>query len=304
MLRYVAGRLLQAVASLLVIATLVFVLVRLTGDPTTLLVPEYAPAGAQEVLRRQLGLDQPLYVQYWQFLGGLFTLDLGTSFGGASVADQLLTYLPATAALAVVAILGAALVAVPLGILSAVYQGSLVDRAARLLAMLGQSVPVFWLAIMLILFFSVRMGWLPVAGQADPSSYVLPAIAVGWPAAAGIVRLTRSSMLDVLGADYVRMARAKGLSPGVVVAKHALRNALIPVITFSSLLLGTFMNGSVVVETIFAWPGVGRMAFESVTARDFPMVQGAVLMFAAFFILLNLVVDLIYVVVDPRIRYR
>lgn len=303
MITYVLGRVVQALASIFVIATIVFLLVRLSGDPTTLLVPEYAPAGAQELLRHQLGLDRPLYVQYGQFVGGLFTLDLGTSFGGANVARQLLTYLPATASLAGVAILFAVIVAVPLGILSAVYKGSAVDRIARLVAMLGQSIPVFWLAIMLILVLSVRLGWLPVAGKGGFSTYVLPGIAVGWPAAAGIVRLTRSSMLDVLDADYIRMAHAKGLPPTTVVVKHALRNALIPVITFSSLLLGTFMNGSVVVESIFAWPGVGRMAFTSVTQRDFPMVQGAVLMFAAFFIVINLVVDLLYVVIDPRIRY-
>jgi peptide/nickel transport system permease protein len=304
MVRYLAGRIFQALLGLIFIATLVFLLVRTTGDPGRILTSEFAPVEVQEEIRERLGLDQPLYVQYATYMAGLATGDLGSSFNGEPVIDILLERLPATASLAFTAMLVAVLLGIPLGVLSAVYQGSPVDIFSRTVALFGQSVPSFWLAIMLVLIFAVILGILPVAYSVGPESYVLPSIAVGWAAVAGIARLVRSSMLDVLGSDYVRMARAKGLPSHVVVLKHGLRSAIVPVLTFSGLVLGSFLNGSVVVETVFAWPGIGQLTLDAVNGRDFPVVQGAVLMIAVFFITINLAVDVLYAVMDPRIRYR
>lgn len=304
MLRFVAGRVLQAALGLIFIATLVFFLVRATGDPGRILTSEFAPVEVQQEIRERLGLDRPLYVQYGTYMAGLATGNLGSSFNGEPVIDILLERLPATASLAFSAMLVAVLLGIPLGVLSAVYQGSPVDIFSRTVALFGQSVPSFWLAIMLVLVFAVILRILPVAYSDGPESYVLPSIAVGWAAVAGIARLVRSSMLDVLGSDYVRMARAKGLPSHVVILKHGLRSAIVPVLTFSGLVLGSFLNGSVVVETVFAWPGIGQLTLDAVTGRDFPVVQGAVLLIAVFFITINLAVDLLYAVMDPRIRYR
>jgi peptide/nickel transport system permease protein len=304
MVRYIASRLVQAVISILFIATAVFIVVRLTGDPINVYVPEYAPASTQELVRHRLGLDKPVIEQYASFLGGLLTLDLGTSFTSRPVLEILLEHLPATASLALVSVGVAVILAIPLGILSAAYRGSFIDTVARTIALFGQSVPSFWFAIMLILIFGVVLRWFPVAQQSGWDSYVLPAIAIGWAPVAGIVRLTRSSMLEVMDSDYVRMARAKGVPVQVIYVKHALRNAIIPVITYTGLVLAAFLNGSLVVENVFAWPGVGKMALDGVTSRDFPVVQGVVLMSAIFLIAINLLVDILYVFIDPRIRYR
>jgi peptide/nickel transport system permease protein len=197
---------------------------------------------------------------------------------------------------------------IPLGVLSAVYRDTLIDKIAKVVAFLGQSTPSFWLAIMLILFLGVylhEMGLpaLPVSGRGGPATYVLPAFAMGWAVVAGLVRLTRSSMLDVLDSDYMTMARAKGLSETVVIWKHALRNAMIPVVTYSGLILASFLNGSVVIEQVFAWPGLGRLVLTSVTARDFPVVQTVVVLIGVFLIVVNLLVDILYAFIDPRIRY-
>ena len=304
MIRYIAGRVGQALVSVLAITTLVFVLVRLTGDPISMLVPDYFPMEFREQIRERLGLDGPLYQQYAKYIGGLLVLDLGTSFTGRPVMEILLQHLPGTASLALAAFIVAVLLAVPLGFLSAVYRGSIIDTGARTIAILGQSIPSFWLAIMLILVFGVALGWLPVAHRGGLSSYILPAFAMGWAAVAGIVRLTRSSMLEVMDSDYVRMAHAKGLPKRVVYIKHALRSAIIPVITFTGLVVASFLNGAVVVENVFSWPGVGKMVLDGVRTRDFPVVQGAVIMVSVFFITINLVVDMIYVLIDPRIRYK
>lgn len=304
MVRYIAGRLFQAFLGLLFITTLVFFLVRLTGDPARVLTSEFAPAEVQDLIRERLGLDRPLYEQYLSYMGGVVTLDLGHSFSGRPVMEILLEKLPGTASLALAAMIVAIALGVPLGILSAVYRGSGVDIFSRTVALLGQSVPSFWLAIMLVLVFAVILDWLPVAYGRGIESYVLPAIAVGWAAVAGIARLVRSSMLDVLDSDYVRMARAKGLPPRVVIWKHAFRSAIVPVLTYGGLVLGSFLNGSVVVETVFAWPGLGMLTMDAVSSRDFPVVQGAVILIAAFFISINLLVDVAYAVLDPRVRYR
>lgn len=304
MVRFISIRLLQAFLGLIFITTLVFFLVRLTGDPARILMSEFAPAELRDELAARLGLDRPLHEQYVSYMGDLLRLDLGSSFNGRPVMDILLERLPATATLAFAALIVAVALGVPLGILSAVYPGRPIDIFSRTVALFGQSVPAFWLAIMLVLIFAVILRWFPVAYGDRLESYVLPAIAIGWAAVAGIARLVRSSMLDVLESDYVRMARAKGLPPRVVILKHAFRSAIIPVLTFSGLVLGSFLNGSVVVETVFAWPGLGKQTMDAVTSRDFPVVQGAVIMIAVFFITINLLVDLLYAFLDPRIRYR
>jgi len=302
--RYILSRLFQATLGILFITTLVFALVRLTGDPSSILVSDFAPIEVQERVRERLGLDRPIYEQYAAYMGGLLRGDLGESFSGRPVSEILAQYLPGTASLAAVALVLVLLIAVPLGILSAVYRGSWIDTVARAIALFGQSVPSFWLAIVLVLIFAVILDLLPVAYRSGPESYILPAVAMGWAAVAGIVRLIRSSMLDVLDSDYVRMARAKGMPPRNVVVKHALRSALIPVLTFAGLVFASFMNGSVVVESVFAWPGIGTMTLDAVSGRDFPVVQGAVILIAVFFILINLAVDILYAFLDPRIRYR
>ena len=302
--RYLLGRVGQAFFSIFVIVTLVFALVRLTGDPSSIYVDERALVEVQERVRERLGLDRPLYEQYGTYIAGLITLDLGESFTGRPVLEIILERLPATVSLALVAMGITLLVGVPLGIMAAVYRNSVGDTFARGVALLGQSIPSFVLAIMLVLAFAVWLPLFPVAFRSGPSSYILPAVTMAGVAVAGVVRLIRSSMLDVLDSDYVRMARAKGLSTRSITIKYAFRSALIPILTYTGLLLGIFMNGSVVVESIFGWPGVGKMVLDSVSIRDFPVVQGAVIMIAIIFITINLIVDVLYALLDPRIRYR
>jgi peptide/nickel transport system permease protein len=296
---------LQAVFNLLFIASMVFWLVRLIGDPTTLLVPQYAPPSVVQQVKANLGLDHPLYVQYFNYLNDLVHLNLGTSFAtGQPITQLLLSSFVATLMLSLVALLIAVVVALPLGILSAIYQGSPIDTFSRTFALLGQSTPTFYLSILLVLAFGVNLRWFPVAGRAGPSSYILPGIALGWAAMAGIIRLTRSSMLDTLDADYIRMARAKGLPTHVIATKQALRNALIPVATFTGLVLAGFLGGAVVIESIFDWQGIGQTTLNAVQDRDYPLIQGAVIVVAACFIIVNFIVDMLYLVIDPRIRYR
>jgi peptide/nickel transport system permease protein len=305
MIRYVVSRLVQAVLNLFFVATLVFFLVRLTGDPTTLLVPQYAPASVVHQVKADLGLDRPVYIQYLKFLNNLLHFNLGTSFStGQPISGLLFSSFVATALLSLVALVIAVVVALPLGIFSALYKGSVVDTFARAVALLGQSTPTFYLSILLVLGFGVELQWFPVAGRDGPTSYILPGIALGWASMAGIVRLTRSSMLDTLDADYIRMARAKGLPTFVVATKHALRNALIPVVTFTGLVLAGFLGGAVVIESIFNWQGIGQTSLQGVQDRDYPLVQGAVILVAACFIAVNFLVDMLYLVVDPRIRYQ
>ena len=307
--RYIVNRILQSIVNLMFITVLVFLLARSIGDPADVFIPDELPQEAVDAFRKKLGLDQPLYTQYWLFIKDLARGDLGTSVRGhRPVTQMLVERLPATFSLAAVAMLIALTMGIPLGVLSAVYRDTFIDRIAKLVAFLGQSTPAFWLGIMLMLLFGVfffqqGLPSLPISGRGGPSTYVLPAFTLGWFVVAGLVRLTRSSMLDVLDADYVTMARAKGLSERVVIWKHALRNAMIPVLTYSGLILGGFMNGSVVVEQVFAWPGIGRMALSSVSGRDYPVIQGVVLMIGFFFIVVNLLVDILYVFVDPRIKY-
>ncbi len=304
MFSYIGLRFFQALLGLWFIATLVFILSRSIGDPAEIFTARNSGVDAREIMAQKLGLDKPLYQQYAKYMGRLLQGDLGTSVrNGFPVTQILAERLPATFTLGLVAMIFALAFSIPLGVLGAVYRDSYIDWFSKVVAFLGQSMPPFWLGIMLIILCAVVWGVVPPAGRGGVSSYILPGFTLGWAVMAGMVRLVRSSMLDVLDSDYVTMARAKGLTEVVVVSKHALRNALIPVITYSSLVLGAFMNGSVVVEQVFAWPGIGTVAVQSVVSRDFPVVQGVVIVFGAFFILINFFVDVLYAVIDPRIKY-
>jgi peptide/nickel transport system permease protein len=285
------------------VVTLVFAALRLSGDPAATMLPGDASVEELGALRRQLGLDRPLWLQYFQFLGAAVTGDFGTSFRHQQPALPLvLERLPATLELAGAALLLAVSLALPLGILAAVHRGKIVDVAAMAFAVIGQATPYFWMGIMLILIVSVELGWLPTSGRGGLERLILPAITLGTHFAAALARLTRTSMLEVFGQQFVTTARAKGLSEWSVVLGHALKNAAVPVITLIGLQFGTLLGGAVVTETIFAWPGVGRLAVQSVFVRDYPVVQAGVFVLALTFVAINLLVDLLYGVLDPRIR--
>ena len=304
MVKYIGFRIFQALLGLWFIATLVFILSRSIGDPAEVFTARNSGVDAREIMAAKLGLDRPIHEQYLKFLGQLVRLDLGDSVSnGIPVTQILVERMPATFTLGLVALIFALGLSLPLGVLGAVYRDSAIDWIAKVLAFLGQSMPPFWSGIMLIILFAVVWEMLPPAGKGGWQSYILPGFTLGWGVMAGMVRLVRSSMMDVLDSDYVAMARAKGLPEAVVIGKHALRNALLPVLTYSSLVLGAFMNGSVVVEQVFAWPGIGTSAVQSVVRRDFPVIQGVVIVFGSFFILINLFVDIMYAVIDPRIKY-
>jgi peptide/nickel transport system permease protein len=301
--RFLVVRLLQAVLVAWGVSTLVFLLLRLSGDPTLLMVPPGAPAEAIERLRHQLGFDQPLLVQYLSFLGGLLRGDVGASLTQSRPALQIvLERFPATLRLAGAALVLALLVALPAGVASAVFRGSWLERLSLALALLGQAVPPFWLGLMLILFLSVRVPLLPSSGADTWQHLVLPAVTLASLSMAGITRMTRLAFLEELDREYVRTARAKGAAGGRIVLVHLLRNAAIPILTLVSLDVANLLGGAVVTETIFAWPGVGRLAIEAIQARDYPVVQAVVLVGTGAFILSSIVADLLYSVVDPRIR--
>jgi ABC-type dipeptide/oligopeptide/nickel transport system permease component len=285
------------------VATLVFAALRLSGDPAATMLPGDASVDELVALRRQLGLDRPLWLQYLAFLGGALTGDFGTSFRHQQPALPLvLERLPATLELAGAALVLAVALALPLGILAAVYRGRIVDVVAMAFAVVGQATPYFWMGIMLILVVSVELGWLPTSGRGGVERLILPAITLGTHFAASLARLTRTSMLEVFGQQFVTTARAKGLSEWSVVLGHTLKNAAVPIITLIGLQFGTLLGGAVVTETIFAWPGVGRLAVQSVFVRDYPVVQAGVFVLALTFVAINLLVDLLYGVLDPRIR--
>ena len=303
MLRYLVGRLISAVITLLVVSAVVFVVAHLTGDPVRLLLPIEASNEEVARVRHDLGLDQPLPLQYVTFLGQALHGDLGTSLRYRQPALAVIeSRLPATAYLALAAMFIALVIAVPAGILSAARPGGVADGIARVVSLLGQALPAYWLGIMLIIVFAVWLRWLPAAGATSPTSVVLPAITLGlWPTAR-ISRVLRASLLEALNADYVRTARAKGLAEARGVLLHAIRNALLPAITVIGLSVGLVFGGAIITETVFAWPGVGRLLLEAVSQRDYPMVQAIVLTFSGLFLLINLGVDLLYGALDPRIR--
>jgi peptide/nickel transport system permease protein len=305
MQRYIIRRLLQAVITLFLVSVIVFILGRLTGDPVALLLTEYSTLEDKERLTKQLGLDKPLTEQYAIFIGNALRGDLGRSIRGdrAPALELVLERLPATVKLATAAVLVSFLIGLPLGVMAAVKKGSFLDTISRILALIGQAAPVFWLGIVAMYLFSVQLGWLPTSGYGEPEQFVLPVFAMSCFMVAAFLRLTRAGMMEALESEYVKLARIKGVSEKVVIWKHALRNSLIPVITYTGTIFGRMVTGTVVIETIFAWPGVGRLAYDSVMLRDFPVLQAVVLFMATAFLSINLIVDVLYAYIDPRIRY-
>lgn len=306
MLRFLARRLALTIPVLLGVATLVFSLIHLIpGDPAQAMLGEAAPQEDVELLRRRLGLDRPLVEQYGSFLGGLVRGDLGTSLRtGQPVTDQILERMPATAELAAAAMLVAIGFSIPLGIAAAVWRGTAVDHAAMTLALTGVSIPNFWLGPLLAIIFAVELGWLPVSGRGTVAHLILPAISLGAALAAILARMTRATLLEELREQYVLASRARGVSRFRAVVRHAFRNSLIPVVTLLGLQFGAVLTGAVITETIFAWPGIGRLLIQSIGFRDYPLVQGCILLIAITYVGVNLLTDLVYGVLDPRIRYE
>jgi peptide/nickel transport system permease protein len=296
-------RILQGVLTIWVVVSVVFILGRSTGDPVELMLALEATEEQRVQVRESLGLDKPLIVQYGIYMAHLARFDFGKSLISkigvrGLLGQRLLNSLKLSGFSMIVTLI----FAFPLGIMAAIKRGSGIDMFARLVAVLGQSLPHFWVGLILMEIFAVRLRWLPVEGAEGLKAYVLPGFTMGWFITAGIMRLMRSSMLEVLGSDYVVFARAKGVSPSGVIWKHALRNALLPVVTFSGMYFALLIGGAVVIETVFAWPGIGRLAFLAVVDRDFTVIQGVVIVIAAIVAAVNLIVDIVYYWIDPRIR--
>ena len=304
MQRFILNRFLQSVVALLILSVVIFGLGRLTGDPVVLLLPPDATQEAEDLLRASLGLDQPLPVQYWLFISNAARLEFGDSLKARRPVTELIKpKVIISLKLGIVAMGITLLMGIPLGVLAAVKRGTSLDTMANMIAVLGQSLPQFWVGIMLIQIFTVRLDLLPASGTGGITHYILPAFTLGWFVAAGIMRLLRSSMLEALDGEYIKMARIKGLPEWKIVWKHTLKNALIPVLTFGGSYLAAFITGAILVETVFAWPGVGRLVYDAIIWRDFPVLQSLILMIAAVVISVNLIVDILYAYIDPRIRY-
>ena len=302
-MRHITSRLLQAAIASFGVVTLVFFVMHLSGDPTLLLVPEGATAEQIAQLRHLLGFDRPISVQYLAYLGDLARGDLGQSFVQRAPVSLIVgSRLPYTLALAGGALLVSLVVGIPAGIAMAVWRGGVVERVLAALVLAGQSLPTFWSGILMILLFGVELRWLPTSGADGPASLIMPSVALGALAMSTFARMTRISVLDELSRDYVNAARARGLSMAAVVGRHVLRNAAIPVITVVALEVGNLLAGAVIVETVFAWPGIGQLAIQSIQSRDFLVVQAIVLFVSLSYIALNLLADLTYTLVDPRIR--
>jgi peptide/nickel transport system permease protein len=311
-MRFLARRLLYSAVVLLGVLVVVFAIVHLVpGDPVRIALGTRYTPGAYDALRAASGLDKPVLQQFFGYVGSALTGDLGVSFRtGDPVTATLLERLPATVSLAFVGIVIAAVIALPAGIWSALHEGRLSDAIVRVTSQFGVSIPDFWMGILLIALFSTTLGWLPTSGYRplldDPGGWlrhvILPGLTVGLVAAAIMTRYVRSAVLEVAEMGYVRTAKSKGLSPRVVTFRHTVRNALVPVLTITGIQLATILGGVIVVEVVFAWPGLGRLVYNAVAARDYPLIQGAVLLIAMLFLLINLVVDVLYAVVDPRIR--
>ncbi len=300
---FLAYRLFRTLIALWLVSTVVFVVMRLSGDPVPLLLPPDAPVAEMNRVRHDLGLDRPLPVQYAVFLGNVLHGDFGRSIHFRQPAmDVALSYLPATFELGIAAFLIAVVVALPVGVFSAVRRNSPLDHAAMGVALVGQSAPTFFLGILFILVFSLRLDLFPTSGRGDWRHLVLPALTLGAFAMASIARITRSAVLEVQRADYIRTARAKGVAEFVVIAKHILKNAALPILTITGLQFGTLLGGAVVTETVFAWPGMGRLAIQSIYNRDYPVVQSTVFIAAVLFVVINLTLDTMYGVLDPRAR--
>ncbi len=302
--RMLLSRLGRAMLTVWLVVTAVFVVLRSTGDPVRLLLPEDAPLEQVEALRRELGLDRPIPVQYLRFWSRAISGDLGESLRFHQPASELvLARLWPTAQLGLVAFLLSAVSGLTLGVVTALSRGTAFDRVIMAAMSLLQASPSFFIGIVLILFVSVRLGWLPSSGSGSPRHLILPAVTVALITMASLARLVRSALLEVLRADYVRTARAKGLAEHAVVVRHALRNASLPVVTVLGLELAALLTGTVVVETVFAWPGIGRLAVEAVAVRDYPVVQAVVLVVTIVFVVINFAVDVSYILLDPRVRH-
>jgi len=304
MLRFVAARVAQSLVALAILSVVVFILARTTGDPLHLILPMSATEEDYANARRYLGLDRPYLEQYLSFVGRAVTGDLGTSLRARRPVSELIRErLPNSLKLASFAMGVTLLMAFPLGVLAAVKKGTWIDRVAQVIAVLGQSLPTFWVSIVLVEFVAGRLQWLPAGGIEGFSSYVLPGLTLGWFVVAGLMRLLRSGMLEVLDSEYVKLARVKGVVEHRVIWLHALKNALIPVVTFAGIYFAILVTTAIVVETVFAWPGLGRLAYEGITSRDFPVIQAVVLTTAVIVAGVNLCVDCLYALIDPRIRY-
>jgi peptide/nickel transport system permease protein len=302
--RFVFFRLLQSLVALAMLSVVVFVLARATGDPLHMILPMSATQEDYDNARRYLGLDRPYIEQYLSFVGRAVTGDLGTSIRARRPVMELIKErLPNSIRLALFAMGVSLAIALPLGVMAAVKKGTGVDRAAQIVAVLGQSLPTFWVAIVLVEFVAGRLQWLPAGGADGLASYVLPGFTLGWFVVAGMMRLLRSGMLEVLDSEYVKLARLKGVVEARVVWVHALKNALIPVVTFAGIYFAILVTTAIVVETVFAWPGLGRLAYDGITSRDFPVIQAVVLTTALIVAVVNLGVDCLYAFIDPRIRY-
>jgi len=305
MKRFVLKRIGLALLSLFLLSLTIFLLIRITGDPAVLLAEPGASAADLAAIRTQFGLDRPLWVQYASFITHVLRGDFGQSFYyRTDVFELYLSRLPASLMLAVTAMSFSLLIGIPTGIIAAVRVNQWWDSAGKVFALLGLSMPSFWVGLIMILFFSVYLGWLPSSGSGTILHLVMPSIALGWVFAAYNMRLTRSSMLEVLGSEYVKLARLKGLPEALVIGKHAFKNALIPVITLAGINLVIMVNTAIVVETVFAWPGVGRLLYEGISFRDFPVVQANILMAGTMIVVTNLLVDILYAFIDPRIRFE
>lgn len=305
MQRYVLKRVLQSLLTLLVLSVIIFIVCRLTGDPVMLMLPDDASYEDVAQLRTALGLDRPLPVQYWRFLKNALQGDFGRSIKGqVPVLDLIKDRFPNSIKLGLVSLLITVVLAFPLGVMAAVKKGTAVDTLANLIAVLGQSLPQFWVGIVLIQVFAVYLRWLPVAGTGSFWHYILPGFTLGWFLVAGIMRLLRSSMLDVLDSEFVKLARIKGVPGWVVVWKHALKNAIMPVLTFAAIYLAILITGAILVETVFAWPGLGQLIYQGIVYRDFPVIQAVVLLTAVIVVSINFIVDIAYAYLDPRIRLQ
>ncbi len=305
MVSYIIRRCLYAIFVLFGVATIVFLLTRMTGDPVAIMLPPDATTQQVEAFRAALGLDKPLLTQYVIYMSDLLRFDFGVSLRYYEPAlGLILERLPATVQLASAALVLSLLVAIPSGILAAFKRGTWIEQAIMVFILFGQSMPVFWIGILFVIIFSVNLRWFPTGGYGDWKFLVLPAVALGLRLMALVTRLLRSSLIQVLNSDYIRTARAKGLLPFTVLTKHALRNSLLPVVTVVGLEIGYLLGGSVVCETVFAWPGVGQLLIKAIIHRDFPLVEAAIILLAFAFVVINLAVDVLYAFIDPRIQYN
>jgi peptide/nickel transport system permease protein len=304
MQRYIVTRIFYALISLVLLSMTIFCLVRVTGDPAILMAEPGAKEEDLQAIRREFGLDRPWPIQYVTFVQNMIQGDFGTSiYYRIPAFDLYLQRLPASLELAIVAMIISLIVGIPIGILAAVRVNTWFDKIGNIFANLGLALPSFWVGLMLILLFAVYLQMLPSAGSGTVKHILMPAFSLGWVFAASHMRLARSAMLEVLGSEYVKLARIKGLSETLVIAKHAFKNAIIPVLTFAGINLALIVNGAVVVESVFAWPGIGRLLYEGIAFRDFPVVQVTVIMGGLMIVVVNLVVDILYAYIDPRIHY-